>query len=68
MADPEASPSLGLVEFKNPYSYRGLSVSDAIAVNRCDSLTINNVRIKLKRTHSYYYQVHVLHKEVVMQQ
>ena len=30
VTDPEASPSLGLVELKNPYSYRDLSVSDAI--------------------------------------
>ena len=57
VTDPEASPSSGLVEFKNPYSYRDLSVSDAIAANKCDSLAINNGRIQLKHTHSYYYQV-----------
>ena len=57
VTDPEASPSLGLVEFKNPYSYRDLSVSDAIAANECDCLAINNGHIELKRTHSYYYQV-----------
>ena len=57
VTDPEASPSLGLVEFKNPYSYRDLSVSDAIAANKCDCLAINNGHIELKCTHSYYYQV-----------
>ena len=57
VTDPEASSSLGLVEFKNPYSYRDLSVSDAIAANKCDCLAINNGHIELKRTHSYYYQV-----------
>ena len=57
VTDPEASPSSGLVEFKNPYSYRDLSVGDAVAANKCDSLTINNGCIQLKRTHSYYYQV-----------
>lgn len=57
VTDPEASPSLGLVEFKNPYSCRGLSVSDAIAANKCDCLAIIDSRIELKRTHTYYYQV-----------
>ena len=57
VSDPEASPSQGLVEFKNPHSYRDLAVSDAIAAKKCDSLTIDNGHIELKRTHSYYYQV-----------
>ena len=39
------------------YSYRDLSVSDAIAANKCDCLAINNSHIELKHTHSYYYQV-----------
>ena len=57
VTDPEASPSLGLVEFKNPYSYRNLAVTDAIAAKKCDCLAINGGRIKLKHSHSYYYQV-----------
>ena len=57
VTDPEASPSQGLVEFKNPYSYRDLAVSDAIAAKKCDCLAINNGRIELKHTHGYYYQV-----------
>ena len=59
VTDPEVSPSNGLVEFKNPYSYRDLAVSDAITANKCDCLKIANGRIQLKRTHSYYYQVQV---------
>ena len=54
VTDPEASPSLGFVEFKNRYSYRDLSMSDAIAANKCDCLAINNSHIELKHTHSYY--------------
>ena len=57
VTDLEASPSQGLVEFKNPYSYRGLALRDAIAAKKCDCLAINNGRIELKRTHSYYYQI-----------
>ena len=45
------------MEFKNPYSYRDLAVSDAIAAKKCDCLASNNGRIELKRTHSYYYQI-----------
>ena len=55
--DPSASPPQGLVEFKNPYSYRDLAVKDAITAKKCDCLTFNNSNITLKRTHSFYYQV-----------
>ena len=57
VTDPEASPSQGLVEFKNLYSYRDLAVSDAIAAKKCDCLAINNGCIELKHTYGYYYQV-----------
>jgi len=60
VTDPEAGAlilRLGLVEFKNPYSYKDLAVSDAIDANKCDCLVITNGRVQLKRTHSYYYQV-----------
>ena len=32
-------------------------MSDAIAAKKCDCLAINNGRIELKHSHSYYYQV-----------
>ena len=57
VTNPEPSPSQGLVEFKNVYSYRDLAVSDAIVAKKRDCLAINNGRIELKHTHSYYYQV-----------
>ena len=59
VSDPSVSPSQGLVEFKNPYSYRDLAVSDAVLSKKCECLTINNGRIELKRTHSYYYQTQI---------
>ena len=54
VSDSAASPSQGIVEFKNPYSYRDLAVSDAITAKKCDYLSINNGHITLKRTYSYY--------------
>ena len=45
VSDSTASPSQGLVEFKNPYSYRDLTVSDAITAKKCDCLSINNGQI-----------------------
>jgi len=40
VTDSEASPNDGLVEFKNPYSYRELAVSDVIAANKCNCWTL----------------------------
>ena len=57
VSDSAASPSQGIVEFKNPYSYRDLAVSDAITAKKCDCLSINNGQITLKRTHSFCYQI-----------
>ena len=59
VTDPEASPSDGLVEFKNPYSYRDLAVNDTITADKCDCLKIENGCVQLKCTHSYYHQVQV---------
>ena len=57
VSDPEALPSDGLVEFKNPHSYKELAVRDAIASKKCDCLEIKSGQVQLKHTHSYYYQV-----------
>ena len=54
VTDSETSPSQGLMEFKNPYSYKDLAVSDAIAAKKCNCLAINNGRIELKYTHGKY--------------
>lgn len=42
---------------QEPYSYGELAVSDAIVSNKCYCLDIEDGRIQLKCTHSYYYQV-----------
>ena len=42
VSDPSASPSRGLVEFKNPHSYRDLAVNDAGFSKKCECLTINS--------------------------
>ena len=55
--DPTATSYQGLVEFKNPYAYRNLTLEDAITTKKCECLTINNGYKQLKRAHSYYYQV-----------
>ena len=57
VTDPTVSPTQGLVDLKNPYSYRHLSVSDAISNKKCDCLEVNNGRIQLKQNYSYYCQV-----------
>ena len=71
VSDPSDSPPWGLAEFKNLYSYRDLTVKDAITAKKCDCLTFNNSHITPKRTHSFYYQVatngDVLHEDQVVQ-
>ena len=42
VSEPEALPSDGLVEFKNPYSYKELAVRDTIASEKCDCLEIQS--------------------------
>jgi len=63
VTDPEAVTSEGLVEFKNPYSYKDLAVSNAININKCDCLVITNGRVQL---HSYYCQVNILHEQTMV--
>ena len=41
VSDSAASPSQGIVEFNNPYSYRDLAVSDATTGKKCDCLSIS---------------------------
>lgn len=60
--DPTAAQSQGIVEYKNPYSVRDLTISEA-----CDRQAKafclekqeddNQVTYKLKEKHNYYYQV-----------
>ena len=46
--DPRAMPSQGVVEFKNQYAYRNLSLEDAITAKKCECLTIKNGHKQLK--------------------
>ena len=39
--DPQASPRMGLVEFKNPYSSRNLLLRDAVGCKKCTCLLSN---------------------------
>jgi len=52
--DPLAIPSCNLVEFKNPHSYKDLTINDAIQTKKCTCLQIT---VSLKPLHNYYYQV-----------
>ena len=55
--DPTATPSHGLVEFKNPHAYRNSSLNDAITTKKCECLTTETGCKQLNCTHTYYYQV-----------
>ena len=57
--DPSASPLSpeGIVEFKNPYSYRESSLQEAIENKKCSCLINVEGCFSLKRSHEYYYQV-----------
>ena len=61
VCDPNAAQSLGVAEYKNPYTARDLTLDEA-----CDKLKTfclerqqhnGQVTYKLKRRHDYYYQV-----------
>ena len=60
VTDPSATPPLGLAEYKNPYSARNMSLSEA-----CKSKTFclqkeekdGEPIYSLKRRHDYYFQI-----------
>lgn len=60
--DPTATPSYGLAEYKNPYSARDLSLSQACDTIKTFCLTKEQcsdggVNYRLKQNHDYYYQI-----------
>ena len=55
--DPQASSRQGLVEFKNPYSFRNMLLRDAIDAKKCTCLVNNGGNFSLKRSHQYFHQV-----------
>ena len=59
MVDPCTSPlpPEGLVEVKNPYSYRDSLLQEAIDSKNCHYLTSVEGHFSLKSSHKYYHQV-----------
>jgi len=55
--DLQATPAQGIVEFKNPHSYKDSNIDDAITSKMCTCLHLHDGRRSLKQSHDYYYQV-----------
>lgn len=57
--DPQALPSQGLVEFKNPHSCKDQFITHAVLSKKLTCLSCNstNGALSLKKSDSYYYQV-----------
>ena len=55
--DPSTSPPEGLVEFKNPYSYKDLLLQEALDCKRCNCLEKADGSLSLKRSHEYHFQI-----------
>jgi len=56
--DPDTAHPLGLVEIKNPYSVRQLSIAEALKTpSFCLELKKDEDTYKLKRKHDFYYQI-----------
>ena len=57
VTDISAADPTGTVEFKNPYKFRHMTLSEAAgAKDFCLSVGTNN-SLKLKHSHQYYYQI-----------
>jgi len=56
--DPSASPlpPEGLLEFKNPYSYKDNLLQDAFDSKKCNNLTNIEGSFSLRHNHEYYHQ------------
>lgn len=55
--DPASLDQNGVVEYKNPYSVRKLTLLEAITHDKNFCLVHKDGSFHLKRTHTYYYQV-----------
>ena len=56
--DPSASPPQGLVEFKNPFSFKDLLLNEAVHCKRCNCLEkAVDGSLLLKRRHEYFHQI-----------
>ena len=57
ITDPAAPDPAGIVEFKNPYKYREMSLRDAACGAKDFCLTESTSSLRLKHSHQYYYQI-----------
>ena len=57
VTDPQSVPPKGLVEFKNPHSYKTMKLIDVSKAKKNTWLSMTNGKLSLKRTHNYFYQV-----------
>ena len=55
--DPSSPDPLGILEYKNPYKYRSMTLAQAATQSKEFCLVCTNGSLQLKRTHMYYYQV-----------
>ena len=55
--DQSSNPQLGLVEYKNPYSARTMTVAEACQKIQSFCLEKKGETYQLKRNHDYHYQV-----------
>ena len=55
--DPTSSDPDGIVEYKNPYSIRLLSLADAALQRKDFCLADKDGSLQFKRSHAYFYQI-----------
>ena len=55
--DPKATPTRGIVEFKNPHSYKDTRINEAIMNKKCTCLCVVDGERSLKQSHDYYHQI-----------
>ena len=55
--DPSSPDPLGILEYKNPYKHRNITLIEAATQAKDFCLRCNDGSLSLKRTHNYYYQV-----------
>ena len=51
--DPKATPTRGIVEFKNPHSYKDTRINEAIMNKKCTCLCVVSGERSLKQSHDY---------------
>ena len=57
VVDQCSNPQFGLVEYKNPYSARSMTVAEACQKIQNFCLEIKGEMYQLKRNHDYYYRI-----------